>query len=278
MPYEHEMEAARQAAEHAGKEIMALYANFEAIADAPASISTEADRRSQEIILQHLQSAFPHDAFCAEETTATLTAARREGSRLWIVDPIDGTRGFARKNGEFSVMIALVDSAAVALGVVLEPARGRLTYATRGNGCWRQDPPLPPLRKGGHGGVEPAQRCRVSRTEQLPQATLVQSRSDRAKADRSLLQAQNHLYTYSAGIKMAMVARAEADLYVSTYSHFNAWDVCAGQILVEEAGGRVTDALGRVIAYQPDGSGRIQGVVASNGPVHQAALAVLKNV
>ena len=68
-------------------------------ADAPSNITTDADRQAQEIILKSLLERFPGDAFCAEEATPTVADARKEGPRLWIVDPIDGTRGFARKTG-----------------------------------------------------------------------------------------------------------------------------------------------------------------------------------
>src|SRR4051812_13627748 len=105
MAYEKELEAALEAADRAGKAILKQYARFEKIADAPAEISTEADRESQEIILDPLHRVSPADALCAEETTAALASVPQSGPRLWIIDPIDGTRGFARKNGEFSVVV-----------------------------------------------------------------------------------------------------------------------------------------------------------------------------
>src|SRR6516164_1595485 len=97
-----ELEVALEAAHAAGRYLLEEYARFQASADARADISTEADRQSQEIILRSLRTAFPYDALCAEEATPTLQAAAHTGDRLWVVDPIDGTRGFARKNGEFS--------------------------------------------------------------------------------------------------------------------------------------------------------------------------------
>src|SRR4051795_6114411 len=99
--YERELEIALGAADEAGRYLREAYERFQAIPDAPADISTEADRQSQEIILKTIQASFPYDALCAEESTATLHAGTRTGERLWIVDPIDGTRGFAQKNGEF---------------------------------------------------------------------------------------------------------------------------------------------------------------------------------
>src|SRR5437588_3232969 len=101
--YDRELAAARTAADRAGAVILEHYARFTVIADAPASISTEADRASQEVILQHLHGLFPHDAFRAEEATPALRRVASSGRRLWVIDPIDGTRGLARKNGELSV-------------------------------------------------------------------------------------------------------------------------------------------------------------------------------
>src|SRR5205807_2309231 len=139
MAYERELEAALEAADAAGKTVLEAYQRFEVVPDAPASISTDADRQAQEVILGRLRRAFAGDALCAEESTATLADAPHAGPRLWVVDPIDGTRGFARKNGEFSVMIGFIDRGRIAVGIVLEPARSRLTYASLGGGCWKRD-------------------------------------------------------------------------------------------------------------------------------------------
>ena len=119
---------------------------------------------SQEMILSHLAAAFPDDALCAEEATATLKAARREGSRLWVVDPIDGTRGFVMKNGEFSVMIGLVDRGRVVVG---RRAWSRHSHASRTH------------RSAADAGFGPATNLPLlatSRsTEKLDDAVLVQS-------------------------------------------------------------------------------------------------------
>jgi 3'(2'), 5'-bisphosphate nucleotidase len=262
--YAREWAAARDAIAEAGRRIMDCYTAFTAIPDAPTDISTDADRLAQETILQHLAQQFPDDAFCAEEATPTLANLRHAGPRLWIIDPIDGTRGFARKNGEFSVMVALAVEGGIALGIVLEPAQGRCTYAVRGEGCWRRD----------QDGV--VQRCQVSATAEPEHATLVRSRSDKETGRQATLDFQRVQLTYSAGIKLAFVARGEGDVYVSRYHRFHAWDIGAGHILVEEAGGRVTNMLGAAITYAPDGSGAIAGIVASNGHLHEAALARLK--
>jgi 3'(2'), 5'-bisphosphate nucleotidase len=84
------------------------------------------------------------------------------------------------------------------------------------------------------------------------------------------------LETYSAGVKLALVARGEADLYLNTYPQFNDWDICAGQILVEEAGGRVSGLLGEPIQYG-GATGQRSGLLASNGLLHESAVAAIRS-
>ena len=167
---------------------------------------------------------------CAEEETATLAAAAHTGERLWIVDPIDGTRGFARKNGEFSVMIGFVDRGRIAVGVVLEPAKGRLTYAVSGRRL------LAARRR-----TRRPTACRVSAVKDLSAATLAQSRSRDPAVPSAPVQALHParvVETYSAGIKLALVARGEADVYLNTYDAFHDWDICAGTFSWWKRGGR----------------------------------------
>jgi 3'(2'), 5'-bisphosphate nucleotidase len=263
MPLDDELKAALAAAHKASAALVEAYARFEVIPNAPASISTDADRRSQEIILSYLHEQFPGDALCAEEDTFTLKQAAQTGSRLWIVDPIDGTRGFARKVGEFSVMIALVVQGQIVVGVVQEPAKDRLTWAVRGQGCWIRD-----------GAGEPV-RCQVSAITELTAATLTQShRQDPSKPSKrvQLLRPAAVIETYSAGVKLALVARGEADLYLNTYDAVHDWDLCAGHILVTEAGGRVTKLSGEELVYGLPGALQEGGLLASNGHLHAPAL------
>src|SRR5262245_28020566 len=118
MRYERELAEAATAVHLAGQYVRREYENFIPIPDAPANISTNADRQAQEIILRHLRSTFPHDGLVAEEQTETLNDAPNGKDRTWVIDPIDGTRGFAMKNGEFSVMIGLTVAQRPVVGVV----------------------------------------------------------------------------------------------------------------------------------------------------------------
>jgi 3'(2'), 5'-bisphosphate nucleotidase len=269
MPYDAELHAALDAAEQAARKLKELYEHFKAIPNAPADISTEADRQSQEIILKLLRERFPGDAFCAEEETTSLAGVPRLGPRLWIVDPIDGTRGFARKNGEFSVMIGFVHDKSPVVGVVLEPAKDRVTYASAGGGCWRRD------------GGDEARYCSVTATADLSAATLTQSHSrDRNKRSKEVaaLNPARVVETYSAGIKMAQVARGEADLYLNTYENFHDWDIAAGHVLVAEAGGTATGLKSQVLRYGEEGAWQRHGLLGTNGKIHAAAVAALARV
>jgi 3'(2'), 5'-bisphosphate nucleotidase len=263
--YFEEFSAAMSAARRASRLILKHYASFEKIEDAPADISTVADRAGQEVILQCLHEDFPDDALCAEEQTPTLAGAAKVGTRIWIVDPIDGSRGFAKKNGEFSVMIGFVEQGQVQVGVVLEPAKGRLTAAVRGQGCWTHD------RRGEH------VRCRVSGVGEPAKCSLIQSHSKPGKPSWPVaaLKPARVIETYSAGVKLARVARGEADVYVNTYSEFHDWDIAAGHLLVEEAGGRATGLKGEVLQYGQPGAKQRQGLIAANPALLERCVQVL---
>jgi 3'(2'), 5'-bisphosphate nucleotidase len=173
------------------------------------------------------------------------------------VDPIDGTRGFAKKVGQFSVMIGLLVGGKPVVGVVAEPAQERMTYAREGGGCWS------------HVADSTAISCRVSGRD-AAKMVLAQSWSKPGQPSRpaAALKPKRVVETYSGGVKLAMVARGEADVYANTYETFFDWDICAGHILVTEAGGLVTDLLGKPVTYQANDFSQRKGLLATNGLLH----------
>lgn len=266
MPYEKELAVAMESARKAEGRILELYETFVAIPDARADITTQADRDSQELILQTVRQHFPADALCAEEATPTLAGAPKAGRRVWVVDPIDGTRGFAQKNDEFSVMIALIEDDRIVVGLVLEPATKRLTFATLGGGCWRRDGDGQPLR------------CQVTANADVAALTLTQSRSKPGVVSKQVkaLSPAKVIETHSAGVKLAKVARGEADLYVNHYPNFHDWDIAAGHVLVEEAGGKVATLHGQPIRYGRANADQRLGMLASNPALYDKVLAALR--
>lgn len=265
--YATELAAAREAAGLASDLLRTEYEKFVPIPDAPVTISTYADKASQELILGFLHRRFPNDALCAEESTPEFDSVPKSGARTWVVDPIDGTRGFAKKMGQFSVMIALLVDGQPVVGVVAEPAQNRTTFARGGGGCWLQI-----------GAAEPT-RCRVS-ARGFDELVLVQSWAKTGMSPKPVkaLAPKQVIETYSGGVKLAYVARGEADVYANTYGTFADWDVCAGQLLVTEAGGTVTFLNGAAVTYQAEGFKQTNGLLATNGVVHAEAVAKLAAV
>ena len=257
MNFDAELAAALEAAALASDLIRREYESFAAVPDAPASITTQVDKASQDLILRHLHAKFPADALCAEESIEGFDAVAKFGRRAWVVDPIDGTRGFAKKTGQFSVMIGLLADGVPVVGVVAEPAQKRVTYARAGGGCFCAD------------GDAAATRCRVS-ARGRNDLILTQTWSKGGETSRPvrLIRPAHVVETYSGGVKMALVARGEADVYPNMYETFYDWDICAGHVLVTEAGGRVTDLAGNPIAYQASDFSQRKGLLASNGVAH----------
>jgi 3'(2'), 5'-bisphosphate nucleotidase len=259
--YRTELTAARAAAALASEYLRKEYETFVAVPDAPVTISTHADKASQELILAYLHEWFPSDALCAEESTPRFDAVPKSGTRTWVVDPIDGTRGFAKKVGQFSVMIGLLVDGQPVVGVVAEPAQQRFTFAERGCGCWTHTDSADPVP------------CRVS-DRGFAELVLVQSWAKTGMSPKPVraFHPTRVIETYSGGVKLAMVARGEADVYANTYETFADWDICAGHLLVTEASGTVTDLGGNPITYQNEGFKQTRGLLASNGPIHTEAV------
>jgi 3'(2'), 5'-bisphosphate nucleotidase len=262
-----EVSAALDAADLAADLIRREYRTFVAVPDAPVSISTHVDKASQDVILEYLHAQFPADALCAEESTAGLAKVAHRGPRVWVVDPIDGTRGFAKKTGQFSVMIGLLIDGEPVVGVVSEPAQDRTTYAWVGGGCWTM------VADG------TSVRCTVSRRP-LRDAVLTQSWSKPGQPSRPVraLAPAGVVETYSGGVKLAQVARGDADVYANVYETFFDWDICAGHVLVNEAGGRVTDLSGGPVRYAADRFAQTRGLLATNGLFHDDAVRALSAV
>jgi 3'(2'), 5'-bisphosphate nucleotidase len=257
MTFDKELEAALEAATDASELIRSEYEAFAVVPDAPASISTHVDKASQNLILEFLHAKFPDDALCAEESLAGFEGIPKTGRRVWVVDPIDGTRGFAKKTGQFSVMIGLLADGVPVVGVVAEPAQQRITYAQRDGGCYSAM---------GEGTIT---RCRVSqRPAEKMVLTQTWSKPGETSKPVRILKPASIIETYSGGVKLALVARGEADVYPNIYETFFDWDICAGHVLVTEAGGTVTDLAGNALQYQaPDFSQR-KKLLASNGVAH----------
>jgi 3'(2'),5'-bisphosphate nucleotidase len=212
----------------AGAEIERIYLEgFEVVEKADGSPVTIADRRAEAIILERLAAAFPDLPVLAEEEAAAGRIPEL-GRRFFCVDPLDGTRGFIERNGEFTVNIGLIEEGAPVAGVIFAPDSKLLYYGARGEGAFRA--------RGG-GPAEPV------RPRQRPASglTAVGSRSHAAHgtAEKAAKLGIAEFVPSSSSLKFCLVAEGTADLY-PRHGTTAEWDTAAGQAIVEAAGGRVT--------------------------------------
>jgi 3'(2'), 5'-bisphosphate nucleotidase len=228
-------------AREAGEQIVAVYRQpFEVQSKADGSPVTEADRRAEDVIVRGLRALTPDVPVVAEEA-----AARGEipaiGSRFWLVDPLDGTREFAARNGEFTVNIALVEAGVPVLGVVLAPVLGRLFAGGRGLGAWLED-------ANGRRGME-------VRSPPADGIVAALSRSHRDGGPTEAYLAHYPVRTRIAAgssLKFGLIAAGEADLY-PRLGRTMEWDTAAGHAVLAAAGGSVTDLQGRPLRYGKPG-------------------------
>ncbi len=241
LPLEAWREAIVDIARAAGEVIMAIYAtDFAVRGKSDASPVTEADERAEALIVQRLRALTPDIPIVAEEAVAA-GQVPVVGQRFWLVDPLDGTKEFASRNGEFTVNIALVVGGVPVLGVVLAPAIGRLFAGAAGLGAVAEQD-----------GARRSIRCRSVPAEGL---TVVSSRShgDAAALD-AFLAGRRVAASVNAGssLKLCLVAAGEADLY-PRFGRTMEWDIAAGHAVLLAAGGRVTTPQGAPLRYGKPG-------------------------
>jgi 3'(2'), 5'-bisphosphate nucleotidase len=238
----------------------------------PGNPVTAADHAANALILEHLHRHFPGEAVLAEETDDDMSRLGRDV--VWVVDPLDGTKEFIKRNGEFSVMIGLVENNKPVLGVVLQPAPpngvkpGGLYSGAVGLGAW--------LSLGGS-----ERPIRVSAIEQPAQMRMIASRSHfdaRVDQIRKRLGIHEILRSGSVGLKCGVIATGACELYIHPSSKVSLWDSCAPAAILTAAGGVMTDLKGEALNYTAIDVGHRQGLLASHGRLHAQIVAVIKEV
>jgi myo-inositol-1(or 4)-monophosphatase len=224
---------------------------------APVDLVTEVDRECERVIVEELARARPHDAVVAEEGSGT---DRRDAPWRWIVDPLDGTVNYAHGYPRFCVSIGVEQRGICSVGVVHDPLLNETFHALRGVGAFLNGRPI-----------------RVSQEDALSRGLFATGFAYDVQRSHD-----DNLACWAAFVKSAQAVRrdgsAALDLcYVACgrlegyWEHkLHAWDVAAGQLLVEEAGGRCSDFAGGPV---PPGG---DPIVASNGRVHEQMLALLR--
>jgi 3'(2'), 5'-bisphosphate nucleotidase len=231
------LEPLTRVARNAGSVILRVYAtDFEVRRKADRSPVTDADVQAESIIVAALSELTPDIPIVSEEA-ASEEAAPTVGPRFWLVDPLDGTREFVRRTGEFTVNIALVKERRPVLGLIYAPALGRLYAGSDKEGAYTES-----------AGQRRPIACRRPSSQGLE---VVTSRSHQEPASwRALLGAKTVAAHSTAGssLKFGLVASGEADAYPRTGRTWE-WDTAAGHAIVAAAGGRVICADGSELRY-----------------------------
>ncbi len=253
--YEGELAAAIDAARAAGAAIRAVYGQEHTVTykvgDDPLTV---ADSAADRCIRDRIRAAFPADGWLSEESDARPGI---DAGRVWVVDPLDGTREFVQRIPEFAVSIALTVDGRPTVAVVYHPIRDVLVAAIRGGGATIDGRPI-----------------RVSDASDLATAVVLASRSEVKRGEWTPFESRCLVRpTGSVAYKMALVAIGEADATISLAPK-HGWDICAGVLLVEEAGGRVSllDGAGLDLSRP---AALLDGLIADNGALHDQLVAAV---
>jgi len=226
----------------AGREILQVYQNpFSVDYKEDGSLLTVADQRAHRYILDELGKLTPNIPVLSEESGREVFAARRQWNRFWLVDPLDGTRQFVERNGEFTVNIALIDNGSSILGVVHTQLKNISHYAALGVGAFRSD----------RDSIGHAIR---TRTRGTGKTTMVTSRSHsgtRVERFRQNLENQVgevELISMGSSLKICLVAEGLADIY-PRLAPTSEWDTAAAHCVLDVAGGSMIDVHGNRLRY-----------------------------
>jgi myo-inositol-1(or 4)-monophosphatase len=242
MSWRRELTILTKAIRMAGEEALRFAAGgFEVHQKPDASPVTSADLAVNDLLQRHLLEAFPEDGWLSEETSDN--GARLAKQRVWIIDPIDGTKAFIRKHPEYCVSVALVENGRPVVAAVYNPATDELLTAVRGAGVSLNEQPLG--------------RATVSHDRPLIALSPWEQRLGRFKAVEPHVTSRP-IHSIAWAMALAASGRIHA---VATLEPENEWDVAAGALLIEEAGGSAHDHQGRPLEFNRP-SPRYAGLIA----------------
>ncbi|HEY7554838.1 MAG TPA: 3'(2'),5'-bisphosphate nucleotidase CysQ [Candidatus Binatia bacterium] len=247
--YREELNTAERAARQAGAVIMGLFkGKYDIQEKSKNNPVTTADLEANRQIRETIQKTFPKDGWLSEEDKDG--SARLQTSRVWVVDPIDGTKEFIEGVRQFAVSIAFVEDGRPKAAVVFNPAKDRFYKAAAGQGAFLNEQPI-----------------RVTPRHEIDGARLLVSRSEPRRKFQVFVDHCEIKPIGSIAYRLAKVAAGDGDGTL-TFRLIHEWDICAGVLIVEEAGGKVVDGSGKNLLFnQPEP--RHRGVVAANGPLSQ---------
>ncbi|MFA5134702.1 MAG: inositol monophosphatase [Patescibacteria group bacterium] len=224
---------------------------------------TDADTETNNYIVQKIIEAFPADRVLSEEGSTSYDGR----GRWWLVDPLDGTKNFIRDNDGFCVVIGLCIDGNPEFGLVFSPVRNLLYYAQKGKGAFMQRD-------------SSVSKLSVSMTGMI--STSHMTVADHAGEPRPLIGLEKSFKVLrkstegSTGLKLAKVASGDADFFMVTHYKMGKWDTCGGQVILEEAGGKVTNLHGETLNYRSKNALWNDTIIASNSKLHDQLLSHIR--
>ena len=229
----------------AGSEIMKFYSeNPEIITKKDNSPITQADLSSNKIIIEDLKRIDETIPILSEETLIDWQE-RKRWNKYWLVDPLDGTKEFIKKNGEFTVNIAFIDNKKPLMGIIYAPAKSLLYFAKKNYGEFKI------FSSAELTNLEDSQSIKISYNNPEDNIRVISSRSHSNDVLESWINKKLNKYTLitsGSSLKFCEIAEGNADIY-PRFGHTSEWDIAAGHIILEEAGGVIKDIDGNQILY-----------------------------
>ncbi len=235
----------------AGTEIIKIYnEDHEIEIKKDNSPVTKADLTTNKIICEHLKKYnYP---ILSEENKDD--SARLKANRVWVVDPLDGTMDFIQKTGEFSIMVGLLENNSPVLGIVYQPAQDKLYYAIKNKGAYLIE-------------KNKKTKLQVSEIKNPKEARAIVSRNHLNEETLQTLKnfgISKMVKCGSNGIKIGKIAAGEADFFINPTDRMGEWDSCAPEIILKEAGGKITGIAGTPLVYNQKEPRNKQGILATN--------------
>lgn len=227
--YNHLLSSVVDISREAGGEIMAIYkTGFSIVEKSDRSPLTEADMAAHHVIVDSLANVIPDTPILSEESANIPYETRSQWHTYWLVDPLDGTREFIKRNGEFTVNIALIEGNTAVMGVIYAPVPDTTYAACKGHGAWKQQ------------GKDPRNTIKV-RPFPTSKVIVAGSRSHSGDSLKGFLDriGEHDLVSMGSSLKSCLVAEGSADVY-PRFGPTSEWDTAAAQTIVEEAGGLLT--------------------------------------
>ncbi|MBL7001625.1 MAG: 3'(2'),5'-bisphosphate nucleotidase CysQ [Nitrosopumilus sp.] len=259
-----ELDIAIKAANEAGNAILEIYkGDFKTSKKSDDSPITDADLKSNEIIKEILSQT--EYTILSEEDHDD--QSRLSKDMIWIVDPLDGTSDFIDKTGEFTVMIALIKNKKPILGVISWPTEKTLFVAQKGSGSFRYS----------NGKWK---KMSVTTETELPKCRTVGSRHHLSEKEKTFIKKLgiDDFTSIGSSLKVGKISSGEAEAYITTTNKMKEWDSAASYCIISESGGKMTDMLGNDITYNNKEVHHQNGILVTNGLIHDKIVEEFKKL